>query len=96
MDVHTQAFEGKGNFQNTSKFILSETNVKNHVESVLQNISSFESNCLDQLNHFYDETGDQMKRLRRIMPITRQKFSWNVSGQKGLHELGHHLRLLKK
>lgn len=96
MNVHTQAFEGKGNFQNTSKFILSETNVKNHAESVIQNISTFETDCLNQLNRFYDETGDQLKRLRRIMPITRQKFSWNVSGQKGLHELGHHLRLVKK
>lgn len=96
IDIHTQAFEGKGNFQNTSRFILSETNVKNHAESVLEHISNFETNCMSQLNCFYDETGDQMKRLRRIMPITRQKFSWNVSGQKGLHELGHHLRLVKK
>jgi hypothetical protein len=97
MDIHTQAFEGQGNIQNTSRFLLSEATVKNHhAESILEEISKFETDCMNQLNSVYDETGDQLKKLRRIMPITRQKFSWNVSGQKGIHELGRHLRLVKK
>lgn len=59
-------------------------------KAVTRQIQSWEENdVLEKLTTMYDESmGSYMKKLRRIMPLTRTKMEWNANAHKVLKTLG--------
>ena len=54
---------------------LSTTNVVTQIEE-------WEQEAMDSINEIYDNMGDKLKSLRRVMPVTRTKMNWNVEGHR--------------
>lgn len=46
--------------------------------SVVKQISEWEQTCVDSIAEQYNNMGEKLKSLRRVMPVTRTKMEWNV------------------
>ena len=88
--IHAHTFEN-GNLQLTSTADLPETTTEmGSREEIFRQIRQWdEAIVLQPLRDVYEDmSGDILKKLRRVMPVTRTRFDWNVQGHRGIRELG--------
>jgi hypothetical protein len=56
---------------------------------IFQKIQEWDESLADALAVMYDEIStDALKKFRRVMPVTRTRFDWNLLGHRGIRQLG--------
>ncbi len=86
MSLHAHTFE-RGNIQ--LKSMVDLPSVQTSQKGIFSQIQKWDEDTVMSLHSVYDEmSGDILKKFRRIMPVTRRRFDWNVQGHRGLRELG--------
>ena len=102
ISITAHTFENGGNVQLHSNFSAEAVQVgtcspsddndklESWSKAVTRQIQSWEENdVMEKLKCMYDESmGLYMKKLRRIMPLTRTKMEWNANAHKVLKTLG--------
>jgi hypothetical protein len=93
VDIFCHAFEN-GNVQLKSKVDVSPQTFKQPSSSLADEIIKFihqfeEERLLPLLKCAYNNmSNDILKKMRRVMPVTRTKFDWNVDGNKFMNTMG--------
>eukprot|EP00557_Chaetoceros_sp_GSL56_P012626 CAMPEP_0176478088 /NCGR_PEP_ID=MMETSP0200_2-20121128/997_1 /TAXON_ID=947934 /ORGANISM="Chaetoceros sp., Strain GSL56" /LENGTH=239 /DNA_ID=CAMNT_0017873997 /DNA_START=78 /DNA_END=797 /DNA_ORIENTATION=- len=84
--LHAHAFEnGNVQLKTTVEFPSVEITSKN----VFQQIQIWDESLVESLTAMYDEiSSDALKKFRRVMPVTRTRFDWNLLGHRGIRQLG--------
>jgi len=86
ISLHAHTFEN-GNLQIKSMVNLPEVQTKK--DGIFKQIKKWDEESVMTLRGVYDDmSGDILKKLRRVMPVTRTRFDWNVEGHRGIRELG--------
>lgn len=58
-------------------------------DDIFQKNQNWEESLMNSLGDTYDEIStDALKRFRRVMPVTRTRFDWNLLGHRGIRQLG--------
>jgi hypothetical protein len=85
--IHAHTFE-IGNLQ--LKSIVNLPVVETSKSGIFQQIQKWEEESVGTLRGIYDDmSGEVLKKLRRVMPVTRTRFGWkNAEGHKGIRQLG--------
>mmetsp|Transcript_20606 Transcript_20606/g.30404 ORF Transcript_20606/g.30404 Transcript_20606/m.30404 type:complete len:238 (-) Transcript_20606:53-766(-) len=84
--IHAHTFEN-GNLQ--LKSIVDLPRVETSKSGIFQQIQKWDEESVVTLRGIYDDmSGEVLKKLRRVMPITRTRFDWNAEGHKGIRQLG--------
>ena len=84
--LHAHTFEN-GNLQ--LKSIVDLPRVETNKSGIFQQIQKWDEDSVMALRGVYDDmSGDILKKLRRVMPVTRTRFDWNVEGHRGIRQLG--------
>jgi hypothetical protein len=85
--IHAHTFE-IGNLQ--LKSIVNLPVVETSKSGIFQQIQKWEEESVGTLRGIYDDmSGEVLKKLRRVMPVTRTRFDWkNAEGHKGIRQLG--------
>ena len=90
INLHAHTFEN-GTLQLKSTVDLPE--VTTTQDRIMKQIQKWDEDSVMSLHGVYDDMSDDiLKKLRRVMPITRTKFDWNVQGHRGIRELGSQFR----
>ncbi len=91
ISLHAHTFEN-GNLQLRSTIDLAPiSNIKkDDTTTIIKQIQAWdETSVMDPLRNVYENmSSDILKQLRRVMPVTRTRFDWNVAGHRGIRELG--------
>jgi capping protein alpha len=58
-------------------------------KAIVEQINTFELELLSALGEVFDQIGDQLKSIRRVLPITRTKMEWNVRAHRMVNTLSH-------
>lgn len=58
-------------------------------KAIVDQINAFELELLSSLGEVFDQIGDQLKSIRRVLPITRTKMEWNVRAHRMVNTLSH-------
>lgn len=90
--IHAHSFEN-GNVQIKSETELPSTTIENKTsltEDIMAQIRKWDEECvLQPLHGVYDDMStDILKKMRRVMPVTRTKFDWNVEGYRFVKAVG--------
>jgi len=92
--IHAHSFEN-GNVQIKSETELptaaiENTNSSDLVEGIVTQIQKWDEECVLQPLHgvYQDMSTDIMKKMRRVMPVTRTRFDWNVEGHRFVKAVG--------
>ena len=67
------------------------------VDDIMDQIQKWdEENVISPLRNVYnDMSSDILKKMRRVMPVTRTKFNWNIEGHRFVKTMeGHSVRML--
>jgi len=84
--LHAHTFEN-GNLQLKSTVDL--PSVETNKSGIFQQIQKWDEASVMTLRGVYDDMpGEILKKLRRVMPVTRTRFVWNVEGHRGIRQLG--------
>lgn len=85
--IHAHTFES-GNLQ--LKSIVDLPRVETSKSGIFQQIQKWDEESVGTLRGIYDDmSGEVLKKLRRVMPVTRTRFDWkNAEGHKGIRKLG--------
>ena len=98
VDIHTHAFEN-GNVQLQSKTTFPPQTIETKsstssslsalAEQIISHVQKWDEEYIIQpLKHVYnDMSNDILKKMRRVMPVTRRKFDWNVEGHRFMNIL---------
>ena len=70
--------------QNKSMFVTPEKeNITAFASSIVEMITKLESDLLTGLNNMYGTMNEEtFKEMRRVLPLTKEKFNWNVNAHK--------------
>jgi hypothetical protein len=92
IQLHAHAFED-GNVQVKSKTELPSHTIENTTslsEDIMAQIQKWEEEYVLQplKDVYHDMSNDILKKMRRVMPVTRTKFDWNVEGNHFIKTMG--------
>ena len=51
-------------------------------KAIIKQITAREKELYQQMQQMQDEIGEKLKKMRRILPITKTRFKWDVAAQK--------------
>mmetsp|Transcript_6259 Transcript_6259/g.9091 ORF Transcript_6259/g.9091 Transcript_6259/m.9091 type:complete len:257 (+) Transcript_6259:64-834(+) len=98
VDLRSHVFENEGNFHyettlnlDAVKLSCDGVEAENISKSVIQNIRRWEDDViLEHVRITFENIGDgALKTLRRVMPVTRTRFDWNVRTHQFAKTLTH-------
>jgi hypothetical protein len=84
--LHAHAFEN-GNVHVKSMVDFPTVSIRR--EEIIPKIQEWDESLVESLRIMYEDmSGDILKQFRRIMPVTRTRFDWNLHGHRGIRLLG--------
>ena len=92
--LHVHAFES-GNLQlnSTTDF----PSAKASMAGIVAQIQKWDEELMQNLDSIYENmSSDILKKLRRVMPVTRTRFDWNIAGHRGVRQLGMEVKKNKE
>lgn len=98
VEIHAHTFES-GNVQLKSKVEFPSSAIEESAslaDDIVAQIQKWdEEHVVSPLKNVYnDMSADILKKMRRVMPVTRTKFNWNVEGHRFVKTMeGHNVRM---
>lgn len=92
--LHVHTFES-GNLQLNSTTDFPSSKVS--MAGIVAQIQKWDEELMQNLDSIYENMSSNiLKKLRRVMPVTRTRFDWNIAGHRGVRQLGMEVKKNKE